>query len=188
MKSKVLLTAVAVVLLISGQAAIAQPAPPPAAGPPPSARQLELAREVMAATGVESSMSNMFHNMTAQLTASMTRNLPPDRQARLEVVGQAEEDVMSRLTPRLIQTMVESYARTFTEQELTDLLAFYRSPTGRSMVAKTPQLMQGVVTEMVTLAPQMRREIGEEVCAKLACSDAEKAAYFGPPPGGPARP
>jgi hypothetical protein len=45
--------------------------------------------------------------------------------------------------------------------------------------------MQGVMVEMVRLTPQLRRDMGEEICAKVTCTASEKAAYFGSSPPNP---
>ncbi len=57
-------------------------------------------------------------------------------------------------------TYIELYASAYTEEEVDGILAFYRSPVGRSMLAKTPELlaksMQIASTRMQALQPQMR--------------------------------
>ena len=42
---------------------------------------------------------------------------------------------------KLKPAYVELFAQAYSESELDDMIAFYRSPTGRSMVAKNPLLM-----------------------------------------------
>jgi hypothetical protein len=167
-------------LMISAQSAGAQPAQATAAAP--SERKLQLARELVEATGMDATMVGAFHDMAKQMTASAGANLSQERQDKLRIVSDAEGDVLAKLVPTIVQSMVSGYAQTFTEQELSDMLAFYRSASGRSMVSKTPQFMRGITAEMAGLMPQMRREIGAEVCAKLTCTAAERAAYFGAEP------
>lgn len=43
---------------------------------------------------------------------------------------------------QLKEPMVQVYAKHYTEAEVQGLIAFYESPLGRSMVAKTPAVMQ----------------------------------------------
>lgn len=43
---------------------------------------------------------------------------------------------------KLKEPMVQIYARHYTEAEVQGLIAFYESPLGRSMVAKTPAIMR----------------------------------------------
>ena len=184
MKPKVIAAATLALLLISARSVAAQPSPEPASAPAPSERKLEMAREVIGATGIDAMMVSAFRNMTAQMTASQGAGLSPERQARLKIVSDAEGDALAKMVPRFMQIMVTRYADTFSEQELSDMLAFYRSPSGRSMVAKTPLFMQGVVTDMAGLMPQLKRDMGTEICAKTQCGPAERAAFFGPEPAG----
>jgi hypothetical protein len=182
--------ALAALLWIGSQPAAAQPAPQPQAQPEPaeapapaaSPRQLELAGQLLGATGVDTAMAAMMHNMTAQIAASANRNLSPQAQAKAEIIAQAEDHMFAKLTPRIVEMMRTAYARTFSEQELSDLIAFYQTPAGREAVTKMPQLLSSVTSQMLEMMPQIRRDMGEEICAKLACTPAQKAAYFGAAP------
>jgi len=177
--------ALLVQLLISAeQPATAQPiaaqsSPAQSADASPSAHKLALARQVVEATRMDAIMTGAFRNMAAQVTASTGKSLSADRQARMKIIGEAEGAALAKRVPQIVDSMVSGYARNFTEQELSDMLVFYRSPSGRSMVAKTPQFMQGVSAEIVRLIPQMRRDMGQEVCAKIPCTPAERAGFFG---------
>ena len=69
--------------------------------------------------------------------------LPPDRQKDVDEfqdkVTKVIADAFSweKLRPAYVKLFADAYS----EQELDDIIAFYKSPTGRSMVAKTPELM-----------------------------------------------
>jgi len=175
-------------LLISAPPAIAQPVAgqpspaQPAADASPSAHKLALARQVVEATRMDAIMTGAFRTMAAQVTASAGKSLSADRQARMKIIGEAEGAALAKLVPQIVDSMVSGYARNFTERELSDMLAFYQSPSGRSMVAKTPQFMQGMMAEMAALTPRIRRDMGQDVCAKVTCTAAERAAFFGPEP------
>jgi len=169
-------------VLVWGQPAAAQPAattPTASAEAGLDAHKLALARQLVQATRMDTTMTGAFHGMAEQVMASVSKNLPADRQEKMKVIGEAEGNALAKLVPQIVNNMVDGYARNFTEQELSDMLAFYQSPSGRSMVAKTPQFMRGIATEMAQLMPQIRHDMGDEVCAKTACTAAERAAYFG---------
>jgi hypothetical protein len=151
----------------------------------PTARKLALAREVIAATGSQKAMEGMFQNVMSQVAATAGKKLPPGKQEKMRIIAEAESHALDRMIPQIIQTMTQAYAANFTEQELTDILAFYQSPTGRSMVAKTPELMRSVMGGMLAMMPQMQREMGEEICAKTTCTAAEKNTYLGKAPATP---
>ena len=48
------------------------------------------------------------------------------------------------VTPDLMNAMASLYAKTFTAQEMRDVLTFYRSPSGQAMLAKLPAVMHDV--------------------------------------------
>jgi len=62
---------------------------------------------------------------------------------------------------------IKLYSDAYTEAELDDILAFYKSPTGMSMVAKTPALMAkaSLTTQkqMAVLAPELQKLMKEFV-------------------------
>ena len=171
----------AVLTLISASVtqAMAQPAPASSEESAPSARKLELARQLVQISDLKTNMTSAMRSMAAQFAAQGNGNLSPERQAKLKAAAEAEADVLPKMVPRIEEAMVQGYARNFTEDELSAALAFYQSPAGRAIVAKTPLLMQGVMVEMVRLMPELRREMGDEICAKTTCTASEKAVYFG---------
>jgi uncharacterized protein len=177
-------TGLAVLALVSASVthAMAQPASPSSEESPPSARKLELARQLVQISDLKANMVAALRSMASQQAAPGGDALTPERQAKLKALQEAEADVLPKMVPTIVEAMVQGYAREFTEKELSDALAFYQSPSGRAIIAKTPKLMQGVMVEMVRLTPQLRREMGEEVCAKVTCTPSEKAAYFGSSP------
>ncbi len=158
----------------TGQAA-AQPAP--VADAAPSSAKLELARQLVEATNMEASLSGSLRDMIAQSYASIAPAGTPEAQARRKVFADAQANAMIKITPKIVDSLVDNYARDYTTQELNDLLAFYRSPTGRSLVAKSPQLLKRVTSDLIGLLPQMRHDMGDEACAKVTCTQAERKAF-----------
>lgn len=59
----------------------------------------------------------------------------------------------------------EIYARNFTEEQIDDLIAFYKSPTGLAFIEKTPTLVsegtEAAQAKMATLGPQMQKIIAD---------------------------
>ena len=121
-------------LLVS---APAQAADPPSA--PPSPRQVELANEIMDATGVAANYDVMLRNMFSGMIArsGVTTGTPESRAAADAMLDRVTTAVL-KLKPRLLEMSAQIYAQTFTEEELAQILAFYRSPVGQSMARKMP--------------------------------------------------
>jgi hypothetical protein len=45
--------------------------------------------------------------------------------------------------------------------------------------------MQGVMASVLNMMPEIQRDAGEEVCAKITCTAAQKAAFMGQSPAKP---
>jgi hypothetical protein len=60
---------------------------------------------------------------------------------------------------------VKLFSETYTEPQVDDLLAFYRSPTGQVMVAKSPELIVKanaiVQQKMLAAQPELQKLIQE---------------------------
>lgn len=160
----------------------AQPVSSPSAAAPPSRRQLALARQLVESTGVTKSLSTTLHDMVGSAYASLPSTGSDEAQARRKVYEQAQADAMTRMAPKIVDSMVDGYARNFTEKELSDLLAFYQGPAGRVAIVKMPLVMRSVTSELIADLPQLRRDMGEEICAKVTCTTAERTAFFGASP------
>jgi Uncharacterized protein conserved in bacteria len=78
---------------------------------------------------------------------------------------------------------VDLYSKNFTQKEVDDMIAFYKSPSGQAMVAKMPavmgqavQVMQG---KMAALMPQLR-QISEDTTNQLKAYKASKQSAAAP--------
>lgn len=125
----------AALCLNSTPSAAAQASAPAAA---PSAEQLELARQVIDATGLRKTLEPQVRAMLAQFP---NPNLSKEGQA-------AQEELVSRL-PAVIDAVTVVYAQVYSEDELRGILSFYKSQAGKAMIAKSPQLTQAMVPAMM---------------------------------------
>lgn len=126
--------AIAVSLLASAAPALAQSTPTP--------RQMELARELIDASGARQTFETQLRSMFAQMGSS-----GPD--------DQKVQQALIKATPQFLDMMVASYARVYTEQELAGIVTFYKSPAGKAMLAKGPQLSQDILRSTLALMPQI---------------------------------
>jgi hypothetical protein len=65
---------------------------------------------------------------------------------------------------------VEIYQNTFTQNEINALIAFYKTPLGKSIVVKLPEAMKTAelqtlqtVNQMMNRIREMQREVAEDV-------------------------
>ncbi|MGD0577866.1 MAG: DUF2059 domain-containing protein [Bryobacteraceae bacterium] len=54
---------------------------------------------------------------------------------------------------------VQLYAEVFSEEEIDGIVSFYRSPAGKAMLEKMPQMMQRMMTMMQKLTGDLQPEI-----------------------------
>lgn len=86
--------------------------------------------------------------------------LTPEEQRTMLTVQTKLQDLLKEALSweTLKPDYVKLYAELFTEDEIDGMLAFYRSPAGKAMLEKTPQLMaQGnavVQQRMLAMKPQ----------------------------------
>lgn len=75
---------------------------------------------------------------------------------------------------------IDIYRKTFTQKEVDDMLAFYRSPSGQSMVAKAPammaQAMQTVQGMLLNLEPQIQKIMTDTATSLSAYEASQKQA------------
>ncbi len=177
-------TLVALTLVLGG-AARAQDLPAVPAAEAITPHKLELANELIEATGAKSQMKNMLHGLGSQIAASASSKLSADQKVQMQAVVDAEGEALAKRFPDIQAAMAKGYAETYSEQELSDILAFYKSPSGRAMTAKAPQATQGAMVAIFQMMPEIQHDAGEQVCAKIACTAAQKAAFMGETPAKP---
>jgi len=99
---------------------------------------------------------------TGVLQQMMDVKLPPDQETALgefqDKVARIMSDALGweKLKPAYVKLFAEAYS----EAELDDIIAFYRSPTGQAMVAKSPALMakgsEIVQQRLATAMPELQ--------------------------------
>ena len=105
----------------------------------------EKAREVFRLFQGDGLFEQIFEAMFSQLDA-LTKQANPELPN--EVGDIIQEEILAALKesmPQLMDEMATIYERTFTEEELDAMLAFYSSPVGQSMLKKMPQMMAETV-------------------------------------------
>jgi hypothetical protein len=154
-------------------------------------------RQVLEATHAENLLTSMDAQIEANLRAGIQRELAgqPLNEKQRAIMADMEDKLVAlmheeldwkRLEPQFIQL----YRDTFTQHEIDGMLAFYRSPTGKAVVAKLPVVMekmtgytQGMVQDMVPRLLQLQKDAITQL--KAAASPPAEVA---PPTAAPAKP
>ena len=127
----------------------------PAGAQGPDAARVTLARRVLDASGT-----------VETIAAAMRANLPAQRSANPQIPAEFWTRFESRIVqdmPQLLDSIAVLYAAKFTQQELSGLLTFYQSPTGRRLRTLQPSL----VTESSAIGQRWGMRIGAEIGASL---------------------
>ena len=122
----------------------------------------EKVEELMEVTQVESMMVSMYQQMD-QMFVGMGQQLG---------IKPSEEDIFDNFMLKISEVMktemswqkmegpmIDLYLKIYTEKEIDDMLIFYRSETGRSMIEKMP----AVLSESVIISQEMMQSFMPKV-------------------------
>ena len=159
---KISSTVVAVaILLCFGQASAIEP------------DNRKAAEELLTLTNVEKNLADMRAQIGQMMTAQLqSTNVPENMRDKL---AQFQKQLMDTIFEELAfakmkPVYVDIYSSTFTAEELSGLVSFYKSPVGRAYANKLPALMKRMMevaqTRMQTLAPRLKK-MNDDFIAEL---------------------
>lgn len=134
-----------------------------AANPDVAAREA-LARRYFVAMQFDKMMNVMLESMTTSMMANST--LAEDKR---DFLRDALLETYDAVLPQMIEAYVDLFAETFTLDELQQLVNFYESPVGRSVMAKSVLLSQQAGPMLERFQPIMERELTTRLCARIDC-------------------
>ena len=120
-------------------------------------RKLALIQELRSLTNSEALFENIFNIMIANLPKQTSQMIQRTRGTQLSEIQQQELDLMmQRVMKRMVALIKEKvelktihkvveihlYNKYYSEDELQDLVDFYKTPTGQKTLAVMPQLTQ----------------------------------------------
>lgn len=168
------------ILALSGVVAYGANEPAPAqnpAGNPASEESVKQLLELAQAQKlIESVMAQMDELMKQTIyQAAQGREIPPKVQKDIdkrqaEVVGLMKELLeWKKLEPMYVRI----YQKTFSQQEVDGMIAFYKTPAGQAVVAKMPAAMQNTMNEIQQMMgpvmeklQRMQQDVGAEMKAE----------------------
>ena len=138
-------------------------------------RQIELAHRYIAAVHMDKTMDATMKTMMPAMLANLPKG-DAAQTARQQVMVEVATEVTHNMMAKMVARMEPIIAETFTEKELSDLVAFYEGPSGQSLIAKTPQMAAKMAPLMRDLIPEMQAEMKTKLCARIDCTADQKAA------------
>jgi uncharacterized protein len=128
----------------------------------PSPASMLIAKQLVVTTGAMALFSPLITGVVEQ-AKDMYLQQNPSLAKDLNVIA---DNMRKNLQPRfseLTDEVAKLYATHFTEQELKDMLAFYKSPTGQKMLTQQPL----VINQSMKFAQNWANKLSEQVIEKM---------------------
>src|ERR1700676_2917845 len=152
-------------LALAGVPAVAQqPSPPPLKQASPAA--IAAAKEILAMKNASAMYANAVPNIVQQTRDSlMQSNL--NYQKDLNEVAVIVAQKFAGREKEIGEGMAKIYGNDFTEQELKDLLTFYKSPLGQKLLSTEPRAIQDSMAYMNQWAQLFSETVNGEFRAEM---------------------
>jgi hypothetical protein len=160
-----LMTAARIAIVALALAAVFAPADAGAQGrspAPPAANSIALAKEIMTLKGALPMYESVIP-ATIEQTKTMMLRTNPMLSKDLNDVATKLRTELARRGGDLFTEVAKLYASRFTEAELKDALAFYKTPLGRKIIVEEPR----IIDDSIELTQSWQEKFGEEVISKI---------------------
>jgi hypothetical protein len=157
---------VALALAFSPLPAGAQQPPPAAPLKPVSPSAMQAARDLLTTKGVNQVYANAIPNIVQRAKDQfLANNL--SYQKDLNEVALMVAQTEAGKDKEIGEQMAKIYANDFTEQELKDLTAFYKSPLGQKLLATEPRAIQFSMSYMNQWAQSFSEVVNGQFRAEM---------------------
>ena len=157
---------VALALAFSPQPAGAQQPPQAAPLKPVSPSAMQAARDLLAAKGVNQIYANAIPNIVQRAKDQFLANNLSYQKDLNEVAVMVAQTEAGK-DKEIGEQMAKIYANDFTEQELKDLTAFYKSPLGQKLQQQEPKSIQASMLFMNQWAQTLGETVVNEFRAEM---------------------
>jgi hypothetical protein len=134
----------------------------PAVAQQPSPSAVATARELLQVKGATS----MFDPIIPGIVENTKNLILPTNPGLYKDVTDVATKLRNELAPRrneVVDQIARMYAQRFTEAEMKEIIAFYKSPTGRKFVAEEPPIIDRGLQQ----AEEWSKKMADEVMAKF---------------------
>jgi len=139
---------------------------PPAAPPQPSPSHLAAARELATISGVLRLYDAFLPQFGAQLRQSAVTR--PEITKDLDQVLESLKPELEQQKQEIVNTTLRYYASAFTEAELKDLIAFFKTPPGMKYLQNAPRLLDVLEVETQRWAAKTSESLMTRVRAEMS--------------------
>lgn len=128
----------------------------------PSAASMSTARELITITGATALFSPLIAGVVEQAKVLFLQQDPSLGKDLNEISGKIRTDLQPRFT-ELTEEVARLYATNFTEQELKEVLTFYKTPSGKKLLNEQPK----IVDSSMKFAQDWANKLSDQVIAKM---------------------
>ena len=120
------------------------------------------AKELITITGTTTLFSPLIAGVVEQAKVLYLQQNPALAKDLNEIATQIRTDLQPRFS-ELTEEVARLYAANFTEQELKDILAFYKTTAGKKLLAEQPK----IVDTSMKFAQDWANKLSDQVIAKM---------------------
>jgi hypothetical protein len=128
----------------------------------PSANAIALAKEIITAKGAANIYDPIIPGVIERAKGNFIQINPMLLKDLNEVAAKLRAESNGRAA-EIFNEVAKLYAARFTEQELKDVLAFYRTPAGKKVITEEP----AVIDASVDMVAAWQRRFGDEIMSKF---------------------
>jgi uncharacterized protein len=132
----------------------------------PSAAALATAKELITVKGATALWAPLVPGVIEQAKSVFLQTNPMLSKDLNEVAAKLRTDYAAR-SAEVVNDVAKLYAERFTEQELKDALAFYKSPLGKKMVTEEPAILDQSMRNAQTWANRLSEEVIGKMRAEM---------------------
>jgi len=138
----------------------------PAAAQQPSPAALATAKEIVTVKGADTFLRPVVRGVVERAKGMFIQSNPMLSKDLNEVAAKLHAEYDSRMT-EILNDAAKAYTTRFTEQELKDLLAFYKSPLGRKVLAEDPAILEQNMKAAQAWADKLSNEVISKMRAEM---------------------
>jgi hypothetical protein len=128
--------------------------------PAPSPTAIAAAKELVSLKGGATMFDPLIPGVIESVKNTFAPTNPQLGQPLNDVAAQLRKDYDSKRA-ELLNEVAKIYARHFTEQELKDIVAFYKTPVGKKMIVEEPQALDESLKTAQAWATRFSDEVME---------------------------
>ena len=132
----------------------------------PSPSAVATAKEVITAKGATALYSPLVSGVIERTKSVFLQTNPMLGKDLNEVAAKLHSEYGAR-SAELVNEVAKLYASRFTEQELKDTLAFYKSPLGRKLIVEEPAILDQSMKTAQTWAENLSQEVIAKMRAEM---------------------